>query len=52
MPYVMISIPFVFWYLGVITGQDTCSVKLTTIGFISVLHMVVSVIFYLAKNDF
>ena len=52
MPYAIISIPFMFWYLGVITGQDTSSFKLTTIGFISFFHIILSVMAYFAKKDF
>ena len=51
-PFVMLSIPFVFWYLGVIAGQDTCAFKLTTIGFINLFHITVSVLLYFAKKDF
>lgn len=50
-PFVMISIPFVFWYLGVITGQETYSFKLTTVGFISFFHIILSVMLYFAKKD-
>lgn len=51
-PCAIISIPFVFWYLGSITSQDTYSTKLTTLGFISALHIAVSVLFHLMKKDF
>ena len=50
--YAIISIPFVFWYLGTITSQDTYSIKLVTLGFISALHIAVSVLFSLMKKDF
>ena len=51
-PFVIISIPFVFWYFGAITSQDTYSIKLITLGFISALHIAVSVLFHLMKKDF
>ena len=51
-PCAIVSIPFAFWYLAVIVGQDTFPTKLTDIGFISVLHIVLSVLFYYAKKDF
>lgn len=51
-PCAIISIPFVFWYLGTITSQDTYSTKLVTLGFISALHIAVSVLFHLMKKDF
>ena len=51
-PFVMISIPFAFWYSGSITSQDTYSTKLVTLGFISALHIAVSVLFSLMKKDF
>lgn len=50
--YAIISIPFVFWYFGAITSQDTYSIKLVTLGFISALHIAVSVLFHLMKKDF
>lgn len=49
-PYAIISIPFVFWYFGAITSQDTYSTKLVTLGFISALHIAVSVLFHLIKK--
>lgn len=51
-PFVIISIPFIFWYLAVIAGQDTWAFKLTTIGFISFFHIILSVMAYFAKKDF
>lgn len=51
-PCAIISIPFVFWYFGAITSQDTYSTKLVTLGFISALHIAVSVLFHLMKKDF
>ena len=51
-PCAIISIPFVFWYLGSITSQDTYSTKLVTLGFISALHIAISLLFYLMKKDF
>lgn len=51
-PFILISIPFVFWYLGVITGQDTRSFKLTTIGFICFFHIILSIMAYFVKKDF
>lgn len=51
-PYAMISIPFAFWYSAVITEQETSSFKLTTIGFISFFHIILSVMAYFAKKDF
>ena len=51
-PCTIISIPFVFWYFGAITSQDTYSLKLTTLGFISALHIAVSALFPLMKKDF
>lgn len=51
-PFVIISIPFVFWYFGVIVGQDTLTFKLTTIGFISFFHIILSVMCYFAKKDY
>ena len=51
-PCTIISIPFVFWYFGAITSQDTYSIKLVTLGFISALHIAVSVLFHLMKKDF
>lgn len=51
-PYAIFSIPFGFWYLSIIVGHDTYAMKLTDIGFISALHIVLSVMFYYAKKDF
>lgn len=51
-PYMIISIPFVLWYSGVIAGQNTYSFKLTTIGFISFFHIILSIMVYFAKKDF
>lgn len=48
----IISIPFVLWYSGVIAGQNTYSFKLTTIGFISFFHIILSIMVYFAKKDF
>lgn len=50
--YAIFSIPFGFWYLSIIVGHDTYAMKLTDIGFISALHIVLSVMFYYAKKDF
>lgn len=49
-PCAIISIPFVFWYFGAIISQDTYSTKLVTLGFISALHIAVSVLFHLIKK--
>ncbi len=51
-PYAMISIPFVFWYWSIIVGHDTYAMKLTNIGFMSGLHLMLSVMFYYVKRDF
>ena len=50
-PCAIISIPFVFWYSGSITSQDTYSTKLVTLGFISALHIADSALSYLIKKD-
>lgn len=52
MPCAIISIPFAFWYLAVIVGQDTFPTKLTTIGVVSAVHIVICVIAHFAKKDF
>lgn len=51
-PCAIISIPFVFWYFGAITSQDTYSNKLVALGFISTLHIAVSALFTIMKKDF
>lgn len=51
-PYVLISIPFAFWYWSIIVGHDTYAMKLTDIGFMSALHILLSVMFYGVKRDF
>ena len=50
--FAIISIPFVFWYLAVIASQDTYDVKFTSIGFISALHITISIMGYFMKKDF
>lgn len=49
--YAIFSIPFGFWYWAIIVGPDTYDMKLTDIGFISALHIVLSVMFYGIKKD-
>ena len=51
-PFVLISIPFAFWYFGVIAGQDTWAFKLTTFGFISFFHIILSIMIYFEKKNF
>lgn len=51
-PYVIISIPLIFWYCSVIIGHDTHAIKLTYIGFLSALHIMLYTGFYFAKKDF
>lgn len=50
--YAIFSIPFGFWYWAIIVGHNTYAMKLTDIGFISALHIALSVMFYYAKKDF
>ena len=49
-PYAIISIPFVFWYLSVIVSGHTYYIKLFDFGIFSFAHIIVSVIFYVIKK--
>jgi len=49
-PYVIISIPFVFWYLSVIVSGHTYYIKLFDFGIFSFAHIILSIITYFAKK--
>lgn len=51
-PYAIISIPFVFFYWSVIVADYTYASKLTDIGFLSLFHIILGLIFYFGKKDF